>query len=78
MISSVGHSIITALVVGARVDKTLHTSVTLTSTGFSGLTINSTAFVGIELLHVTKIVTSMGMAFIPFVLNNLTFSRCNL
>ena len=34
--------------------------VTLTSPGFNGLTINSTAFVGIELLHVTKIVASMG------------------
>jgi DNA replication regulator DPB11 len=46
--------------VSARVKGTFHGSVTLTSTGFSGLTINSTAFVGIELLHVTKVVTSMG------------------
>jgi hypothetical protein len=34
--------------------------VALTSLGFSGLTINSTGFAGIELLHVTKVVTLMG------------------
>jgi len=32
----------------------------LTYSGFSSLTINSTGFVGIELLHVTKLVTLMG------------------
>ncbi|KAH8725804.1 hypothetical protein GQ44DRAFT_739308 [Phaeosphaeriaceae sp. PMI808] len=32
-------------------------------TGFSGLIINSTAFVGIELLHVTKVVASMGATY---------------
>lgn len=36
-------------------------SVALTSLGFAGLTVNSTGFVGIELLHVTKLVTLMGM-----------------
>ncbi len=34
--------------------------VMLTSAGFSGLTVNSTGFSGIELLHVTKAVTLMG------------------
>lgn len=32
----------------------------LTSAGFSGLTVNSTGFSGIELLHVTKAITLMG------------------
>ncbi|KAH3979239.1 hypothetical protein HBH52_101450 [Parastagonospora nodorum] len=31
--------------------------------GFAGLTINSTAFVGIELLHVTKVVALMGATY---------------
>ncbi|KAF2825793.1 hypothetical protein CC86DRAFT_351787 [Ophiobolus disseminans] len=31
--------------------------------GFSGLTINSTAFVGIELLHVTKVLALMGATY---------------
>ncbi|CAO2655228.1 Nn.00g102920.m01.CDS01 [Neocucurbitaria sp. VM-36] len=31
--------------------------------GFSGLTVNSTGFVGIELLHVTKLVTLMGATY---------------
>lgn len=33
--------------------------------GFSGLTIHSTGFVGIELLHVTKVVTLMGTGTSP-------------
>jgi hypothetical protein len=40
-------------------------STNVASLGFSGLVINSTAFVGIELLHVTKIVTSMGTEISP-------------
>ncbi|CAN9277839.1 unnamed protein product [Alternaria alternata] len=35
----------------------------LSISGFSGLTINSTGFSGIELLHVTKIVTLMGASY---------------
>ena len=37
----------------------------LTISGFSGLTINSTGFAGIELLHVTKVVTLMGRWISP-------------
>jgi DNA replication regulator DPB11 len=33
--------------------------------GFPGLTIHSTGFVGIELLHVTKVVTLMGTGQSP-------------
>ncbi|KAI4630456.1 hypothetical protein J4E80_001391 [Alternaria sp. BMP 0032] len=35
----------------------------LSISGFSGLTINSTGFSGIELLHVTKVVTLMGASY---------------
>ncbi|KAJ8110343.1 hypothetical protein OPT61_g6793 [Boeremia exigua] len=35
----------------------------LTSVGFSGLTVNSTGFSGIELLHVTKAITLMGATY---------------
>jgi DNA replication regulator DPB11 len=51
---------------------------TMTSTGFSGLTVNSTAFVGIELLHVTRIVTMMGTETSPLVWTSLTTHRGNL
>jgi DNA replication regulator DPB11 len=51
---------------------------TMTSTGFSGLIVNSTAFVGIELLHVTKIVTIMGTEVSPLFLTSLTIYRSNL
>jgi DNA replication regulator DPB11 len=51
---------------------------TMTSPGFSGLTVNSTAFVGIELLHVTKIVTSMGTEVSPLVWAGLTIHRSNV
>lgn len=46
------------------IDGTYFTSLdpaALTTPGFSGLTINSTAFVGIELLHVSRVVPLMGM-----------------
>lgn len=36
--------------------------------GFSGLTVNSTGFSGIELLHVTKAVTLMGTGITLFVI----------
>ncbi|RAR01717.1 subunit of dna polymerase ii [Stemphylium lycopersici] len=35
----------------------------LSISGFSGLTINSTGFSGIELLHVTKVITLMGASY---------------
>ncbi|KAF2126463.1 hypothetical protein P153DRAFT_369177 [Dothidotthia symphoricarpi CBS 119687] len=35
----------------------------LSVSGFSGLTVNSTGFVGIELLHVTRVVTLMGATY---------------
>lgn len=50
----------------------LRDAVLLTYPGFSDLTINSTAFVGIELLHVTKIVDTMGTEISPLQLTWLT------
>jgi DNA replication regulator DPB11 len=59
-------------------DKAFYCPLTMTATGFSGLTVNSTAFVGIELLHVTRIVTMMGTEISPLVWTSLTRHRRNL
>lgn len=56
----------------------VYASVVLTYPGFSELTINSTGFVGIELLHVTKIVKLMGMhtQFLAKVSSDVSYRSC--
>jgi hypothetical protein len=48
--------------------QTLHGLVRLTAAGFSDLIINSTAFVGIELLHVTRVIAIIGTQSTPLTL----------